>query len=52
MTLRQKDRISDTNKPTLYLVGGAAEAFGLSSMRGSDLVGESHEKRYRSSSAG
>jgi hypothetical protein len=39
MTLRQKDRISDTNKATLYLVGNAAEAFGLGSMCGSDLVG-------------
>ena len=39
MTLRQKDRISDTSKTKLYLVGNAAEAFGLRSMRGSDLVG-------------
>ena len=39
MTLRQKDRISDTNKTKLYVVGNAAEAFGLRSMRGSDLVG-------------
>jgi hypothetical protein len=51
MTLRQKDRISDTNKARLCVVGNAAEAFGLRSMRGSDLVGKSHEKRYRSSSA-
>ena len=29
MTLRQKDRISDTSKTKLYLVGNAAEAFGL-----------------------
>jgi hypothetical protein len=39
MTLRQKERISDTNKATLYLVGSAAEAFGHRSMCGSDLVG-------------
>jgi len=52
MTLRQKDRISDTSKTKLYLVGNAAEASGLRSMRGIDLVGKSHEKRYRSSSAG
>ena len=52
MTLRQKDRISDTSKTKLYLVANAAEAFGLRSMRGIDLVGKSHEKRYRSSSAG
>jgi hypothetical protein len=41
MTLRQKERISDTNKATLYLVGNAAEALGLRSTCGSDLVGNS-----------
>jgi hypothetical protein len=39
MTLRQKDRISDTNKATLQVVGDAAETFGPRSMCGSDLVG-------------
>ena len=36
---RQKERISDTNQAKLYVVGNAAEAFGLRSMCGSDLVG-------------
>jgi hypothetical protein len=35
----------------LFLIGNAAEAFGLRSMCGSDFGGEFHEKRYRSSSA-
>jgi hypothetical protein len=39
MALRQKERISDTNQATLYVVGNAAEAFGFRSMCGSDLVG-------------
>jgi len=41
MTLRQKERISDTNRATLQLVGNAAQAFGLRSICGSDLVGNS-----------
>jgi hypothetical protein len=49
--LRQKERISDTNQATLYAVGNAADAFGFRLMCGSDCGGESHEKRYRSSSA-
>jgi hypothetical protein len=39
MALRQKKRISDTNWVTLRVVGNAAEALGLRSMCGSDLVG-------------
>jgi len=36
---RQKDQISDTNQAGIESIGNAAEAFGLRSMRGSDLVG-------------
>jgi hypothetical protein len=39
MALRQKERISDKNQANLYDVGNAAEAFGLRSMCGSDVVG-------------
>jgi hypothetical protein len=39
MALRQKERISDTNWARLRAVGNAAEALGLRSMCGSDLVG-------------
>ena len=39
MALRQKERISDTNQATPYVVGNAAEAFGFRLMCGRDLVG-------------
>jgi hypothetical protein len=44
-------RANSDTKAMLYLVGNAAEAFGLRSMCGQRFGGESHEKRHRSSSA-